>query len=70
MVVLVGEVDDRLLAGLGRSPNVSVARAPAAADAADQPAAAEPGGAAELGDGGGRPAGGGAPAVGVRDRAR
>jgi hypothetical protein len=40
VVVLVGEIDDRLVAGLGRSPNVSVARAPAAA--ADQPAAAEP----------------------------
>lgn len=38
VVVLVGEVDDRLVAGLGRSPNVSVARAAAA----DQPAAAEP----------------------------
>jgi hypothetical protein len=42
VVVLVGEVDDRLLVGLARSPNVSVARAPAAADAADQPVAAEP----------------------------
>jgi hypothetical protein len=40
VVVLVGEVDDRLVAGLGRSPNVSVARAPAPAAAADQPAAA------------------------------
>jgi hypothetical protein len=38
VVVLVGEVDDRLVAGLGRSPNISVARAPAP----DQPAAAEP----------------------------
>jgi len=42
VVVLVGEVDDRLVAGLARSPNVSVARAPAAAAAADQQAAAEP----------------------------
>jgi hypothetical protein len=40
VVVLVGEVDDRLVAGLGRSSNVSVARAAPAA--ADQPAAAEP----------------------------
>jgi hypothetical protein len=42
VVVLVGAVDDQLLAGLGRSPNVSVARAPAAADAGDQPGGAEP----------------------------
>jgi hypothetical protein len=42
VVVLVGEVDERLVAGLGRSPNVAVARAPApaAVPAADQPAAA------------------------------
>jgi hypothetical protein len=40
VVVLVGEVGDGLLAGLGRSPNVSVARAPAAG--AGQPAAEEP----------------------------
>lgn len=39
VVVLVGEVSDGLLAGLGRSPNVSVARAPAAR--AGQPAAEE-----------------------------
>jgi len=37
VVVLVGEVDDRLVAGLGRSPNISVARAPAP----EQPAATE-----------------------------
>ncbi len=30
VVVLVGEVGEGLLDGLGRSPNVSVARAPAA----------------------------------------
>jgi hypothetical protein len=35
VVVLVGAVDDRLVTGLGRSPNVSVARAATA----DQPAA-------------------------------
>ena len=37
MVVLTGDVDDSLLAGLARSPNVSVARAPASepADAGD-----------------------------------
>ena len=40
VVVLVGEVDEGLLAGLGRSPNVSVARAPAAG--AGQPAAEPP----------------------------
>ena len=40
VVVLVGEVGEGLLAGLGRSPNVSVARAPAAG--AGQPAAEEP----------------------------
>ena len=39
VVAVVGEVGDELLAGLGRSPNVSVARAPAAG--AGQPAAAE-----------------------------
>jgi hypothetical protein len=39
VVAVVGEVGDELLAGLGRSPNVSVARAPAAG--ADQPAAGE-----------------------------
>src|SRR5258708_4524143 len=45
VVVVVGEVGDGLLAGLGRSPNVSVARAPAGADAptAEQPAAVRPG---------------------------
>ena len=46
VVVVVGEVGDGLLAGLGRSPNVSVARAPAAgADAptAEEPAAVRPG---------------------------
>jgi hypothetical protein len=40
VVVLVGEVDDGLIAGLGRSPNVSVARAPGAG--AGRPAPAEP----------------------------
>jgi hypothetical protein len=40
VVVLVGDVSDELLAGLGRSANVSVARAPAAR--AGQPAAEEP----------------------------
>jgi hypothetical protein len=39
VVAVVGEVGDELLAGLGRSPNVSVARAPAAV--AGQPAAGE-----------------------------
>jgi hypothetical protein len=39
VVAVVGEVGDELLAGLGRSPNVSVARAPAAG--AGQPAAGE-----------------------------
>jgi len=46
VVVLVGEVGDGLLAGLGRSPNVSVARAPAAGagqPAAEEPTAARPG---------------------------
>jgi len=46
VVAVVGEVGDELLAGLGRSPNVSVARAPAAgagqADAG-KAAAARPG---------------------------
>jgi hypothetical protein len=40
VVVLVGAVDDGLLASLGRSPNVSVARAPGAG--AGQPGAEEP----------------------------
>jgi len=39
VVAVVGEVGDELLAGLGRSPSVSVARAPAAGAA--QPAAGE-----------------------------
>ncbi len=46
VVVLVGEVGDGLMAGLGRSPNVSVARAPAAGagqPAAEESAAARPG---------------------------
>ncbi len=46
VVVLVGEVSDGLLAELGRSPNVSVARAPAAGagqPAKEEPAAARPG---------------------------
>ena len=45
VVVLVGEVDDGLLAGLARSPNVGVARAPAAGtgeQAASEPAGSEP----------------------------
>jgi hypothetical protein len=40
VVVVVGEVGEGLLAELGRSPNVSVARAPD--PGADQPAAGEP----------------------------
>jgi hypothetical protein len=40
VVVLVGEVDNRLVAGLGQSPNVSVARAPAAEGS--QPPAVRP----------------------------
>jgi len=46
VVALVGEVDEGLLAGLGRSSNVSVARAPDAGAGqpdAEQPAAARPG---------------------------
>src|SRR5260370_33084511 len=46
VVAVVGEVGDELLAGLGRSPNVSVARAPAAGAglaAAGEDAAARPG---------------------------
>jgi len=46
VVALVGEVSDGLLAGLGRSGNVSVARAPAAGagqPGAEEPAAARPG---------------------------
>jgi hypothetical protein len=46
VVAVVGEVGDELLAGLGRSPNVSVARAPAAGagqQAAGEAAAARPG---------------------------
>lgn len=46
VVVLVGEAGDGLLAGLAKSPGVSVARAPAARSgdpAADQDAAARPG---------------------------
>jgi len=44
VVVLVGEVDEGLLAGLGRSPNVSLARAPATGPpATDEAAAARPG---------------------------
>jgi hypothetical protein len=60
VVVLVGEVSDGLLAGLGRAPNVSVARArPAEADhpAAEEAAAARPGweaGAAALREAGRR----------------
>jgi hypothetical protein len=42
VVVLVGEVGDGLLAALGQSPNVSVARAPAAGAGAGSPAAEEP----------------------------
>jgi len=44
VVVLAGEVGEGLLDGLGRSPNVSVARAPAAAAGQpDERAAARPG---------------------------
>lgn len=46
VVVLVGAVDEGLLASLGRSPNVSVARAPAAGagqQGADEPGSARPG---------------------------
>src|SRR5260221_11158755 len=44
VVVLVGEADDGLLAGLARSPNVSVARAPAAEKSrTGQPDSARPG---------------------------
>ena len=46
VVVLVGEVGDGVLAELGRSPNVSVARAPAAGagqPTAEEPTAARPG---------------------------
>src|SRR5262249_56617199 len=44
VVVLVGEADDELLAALGHSPNVSVARAPAAGKARqDQPDDVRPG---------------------------
>ena len=44
VVVVVGEVGDGLLAGLGRSPNVSVARAPGAGQpTAEEPSAARPG---------------------------
>jgi len=44
VVVLVGEADDGLLAGLAQSPNVSVARAPAAEKSgAGQPEGARPG---------------------------
>src|SRR5271165_1407646 len=44
VVALVGEVDDGLLAGLARSPNVSVARAaPAQAETTDEATMARPG---------------------------
>ena len=46
VIVLVGEVGEGLIAGLSRSPNVSVARAPGAGTgqpAAEEPAAARPG---------------------------
>jgi hypothetical protein len=49
VVVLVGEVDEGLLDGLGRAPNVSVARARAAKAgqlAAEEPATVRPGWAA------------------------
>ena len=43
-MVLVGEADDELLAALGHSPNVSIARAPAAEKAGqDQPDDVRPG---------------------------
>ena len=46
VVVLVGAVDEGLLVGLGRSPNLSVARAPGAGagqPGAEEPASARPG---------------------------
>jgi hypothetical protein len=46
VVVLVGAVDEALLANLGRSPNVSIARAPGAGPGqpgAEEPASARPG---------------------------
>ena len=46
VIALVGDVSDGMLAGLGRSGNVSVARAPAAGagqPGAEEPAAARPG---------------------------
>ena len=58
VVVLVGEVDEGLLAGLGRSGNVSLARAPAAAAGASA-GGAYPGGAARMGGGRAGDAGGG-----------
>src|SRR4029077_15393046 len=46
VVVLVGEVGEGLLDGLGRSPNVSVARARAAGDGQPGGPTARPGGGA------------------------
>ena len=58
VVVLVGDADEGILAGLARSPNISVARAPAAeVPGAGQPARARPGweaGALALGEAAGR----------------
>ena len=42
VVVLVGEADNQLVARLGQSPNVSVARAPAPAPEGSQPPAVRP----------------------------
>ena len=66
VVVLAGDVGEGLLDGLGRSPNVSVARAPAAGPG--QPG--ERHGAARMGGGRAGHAGGGPAAVNLRDRAR
>ena len=68
VVVVVGEVGDGLLAGLGRFPHVSVARAPATGPAIGSGGTC--GGAAQLGGGRASHAGGGAATVDVRSRAR
>jgi hypothetical protein len=64
VVVLVGEVGEGLLAGLGRSGNVSLARGRAAGRGRDR------GGAARMGGGRAGDAGGGAAAIDLRDRDR
>src|SRR4029077_17208390 len=66
VVVLVGEVGEGLLDGLGRSPNVSVARVRAAGGG---PAGGTHG-AAQVGGGRAGHAGGGPAPVDLRDRAR